>query len=207
MRELAMMRMICDTNYILDPDERTCPKLANWRRSSRSAARTATSRSSSSPSGSACSSWCATFASAASSVRLHTGSVPQTAPPRRDPALQERPGLPRVPEHRLRRHRAQPAERQRRHQLRSPLEPGEARAAHRPRLAQAPDKAGHRHPSRLGRDHRAANDRDAQDKTGASRRRPRPARRSEQVSAHQRAANVSFAAPTTAGTVGLRPTV
>jgi hypothetical protein len=28
MRELAMMRMICDTNYILDQTERTCPKLA-----------------------------------------------------------------------------------------------------------------------------------------------------------------------------------
>jgi hypothetical protein len=27
-RELAMMRMICDTNYILDPDDRACPKLA-----------------------------------------------------------------------------------------------------------------------------------------------------------------------------------
>lgn len=27
-RELAMMRMICDSNYILDPDDRTCPKLA-----------------------------------------------------------------------------------------------------------------------------------------------------------------------------------
>ena len=27
-RELAMMRMVCDTNYILDPDERACPKLA-----------------------------------------------------------------------------------------------------------------------------------------------------------------------------------
>lgn len=27
-RELAMMRMICDTNYILDPDDKTCPKLA-----------------------------------------------------------------------------------------------------------------------------------------------------------------------------------
>ena len=27
-RELAMMRMICDTNYILDPDDETCPKLA-----------------------------------------------------------------------------------------------------------------------------------------------------------------------------------
>jgi hypothetical protein len=26
-RELAMMRMICDTNYILDPDDRACPKL------------------------------------------------------------------------------------------------------------------------------------------------------------------------------------
>jgi len=28
MRELAMLRMVCDTNYILDDDERTCPKLA-----------------------------------------------------------------------------------------------------------------------------------------------------------------------------------
>jgi hypothetical protein len=27
-RELAMCRMICDTNYILDPEERACPKLA-----------------------------------------------------------------------------------------------------------------------------------------------------------------------------------
>ncbi len=27
MRELAMMRMVCDTNYILDDKERTCPKL------------------------------------------------------------------------------------------------------------------------------------------------------------------------------------
>jgi superfamily II DNA or RNA helicase len=28
MRELAMMRMVCDTNYILDADDRECPKLA-----------------------------------------------------------------------------------------------------------------------------------------------------------------------------------
>ncbi len=27
-RELAMMRMICDTNFILDPNDRVCPKLA-----------------------------------------------------------------------------------------------------------------------------------------------------------------------------------
>ena len=27
MRELAMMRMVCDTNYILDPEDRVCPKL------------------------------------------------------------------------------------------------------------------------------------------------------------------------------------
>ncbi|SPE58517.1 conserved hypothetical protein [Verrucomicrobia bacterium] len=28
MRHLAMMRMVCDTNYILNPDDRVCPKLA-----------------------------------------------------------------------------------------------------------------------------------------------------------------------------------
>jgi superfamily II DNA or RNA helicase len=27
MRELAMMRMVCDTNYILNPDDKVCPKL------------------------------------------------------------------------------------------------------------------------------------------------------------------------------------
>ena len=27
LRGLAMMRMVCDTNYILDPTEKTCPKL------------------------------------------------------------------------------------------------------------------------------------------------------------------------------------
>jgi superfamily II DNA or RNA helicase len=31
-RELAMMRMICDTNYILDPDDRTCPKITELER-------------------------------------------------------------------------------------------------------------------------------------------------------------------------------
>jgi hypothetical protein len=31
-RELAMMRMICDTNFILDPEDRTCPKLAELKR-------------------------------------------------------------------------------------------------------------------------------------------------------------------------------
>lgn len=31
MRELAMMRMVCDTNYILDPTSRTCPKLRELR--------------------------------------------------------------------------------------------------------------------------------------------------------------------------------
>jgi superfamily II DNA or RNA helicase len=28
MRHMAMMRMVCDTNYILNPDQRACPKLA-----------------------------------------------------------------------------------------------------------------------------------------------------------------------------------
>jgi hypothetical protein len=31
MRELAMMRMLCDTTYILDPNDRTCPKLRELR--------------------------------------------------------------------------------------------------------------------------------------------------------------------------------
>ena len=32
MRELAMMRMVCDTNYILDPKDRVCPKLGELER-------------------------------------------------------------------------------------------------------------------------------------------------------------------------------
>ncbi len=32
MRELAMLRMVCDTNYILDPNDRVCPKLAELER-------------------------------------------------------------------------------------------------------------------------------------------------------------------------------
>ncbi len=32
MRELAMMRMTCDTNYILDPKERACPKLGEFQK-------------------------------------------------------------------------------------------------------------------------------------------------------------------------------
>jgi superfamily II DNA or RNA helicase len=32
MRELAMMRMVCDTNYILDPKDRVCPKLVELKK-------------------------------------------------------------------------------------------------------------------------------------------------------------------------------
>jgi len=32
MRELAMMRMTCDTNYILDPNDRVCPKLGELKK-------------------------------------------------------------------------------------------------------------------------------------------------------------------------------
>ncbi len=32
MRELAMMRMTCDTNYILDPNDRSCPKLVELKK-------------------------------------------------------------------------------------------------------------------------------------------------------------------------------
>ena len=100
----------------------------------------------------------------------HTGSVPQRRRRAEIKRLQVRPGLPRLPQHRQRQHRPQPAKCQRGHQLRPSLEPGAAGATDLPSLAQASDKAGHGHSSRFGRDHRTANDRDAQDQTGSGRK-------------------------------------
>ena len=77
--------------------------------------------------------------------------------------------MPAVPHHRRRQHRPEPSERQRRHQLRSALEPGTARTAHRARLAQAPDAARDRHPSGLRRHHRASHARDARQQAGTRR--------------------------------------
>ena len=89
MRDLGMMRMICDTNYILDPDDRDCPSSTNWRRSSTNAATIPTSRSSSFPSGNGCSNWSATCASEhGARLRLaHRQRAPETPPrPRSSPS-------------------------------------------------------------------------------------------------------------------------
>ena len=102
-------------------------------------------------------------------LRLAHGQRPAVAPPRRDQPLQDRSGMPPVPHHRRRQHRLESPERQRRHQLRSALEPGTARTAHRARLAQAPDAARDRHPSGLRRHHRASHARDARQQAGARR--------------------------------------
>ena len=40
LRNLGMMRMTCDTNFILNPEDRACAKLPSWRRFSKNAATT-----------------------------------------------------------------------------------------------------------------------------------------------------------------------
>ena len=105
-RELAMMRMICDTNYILDPDDRTCPKLAEieklleecgendakviifseWERMLE-LVRDLCDR-------------------ARHRLRLAYRQRAATAPPRGNQRLQGRPAMPRVSQHGCRRDRA-----------------------------------------------------------------------------------------------------
>ena len=57
-----MMRMVCDTNYILNPEHRACPKLAELEKLLEECRDNPTSKSSSSPNGSGCSNWCASCA-------------------------------------------------------------------------------------------------------------------------------------------------
>ena len=77
-RELAMMRMVCDTNYILDPERPHLPETGRTGKTPRGVPRESTPRSSSSPNGSGCWNWCATCASERElGFAWHTGSVPQ----------------------------------------------------------------------------------------------------------------------------------
>jgi SNF2 family DNA or RNA helicase len=55
MRELAMARMVCDTNYI--PNNASVQSWVRWKKSSKNASPIRTSRSSSFPNGRRCSSW------------------------------------------------------------------------------------------------------------------------------------------------------
>ena len=111
LRHLNMMRMVCDTNYILNPEHRACPKLAEleklleecrdnpdvkvivfseWERMlelARESVRPAQAR-----------------------LRLAHRHRPPEAPPRRDQRLQVRPALPRLSQHRFGRRGPEPPE-------------------------------------------------------------------------------------------------
>ena len=196
LRHLAMMRMICDTNYILDPDQRACPKLAELEKILEEC------RDNDDVKVIVFSEWERMLelvrglcAPAQARLRLAHRHRAAEAPPRRDQRLQERPELPRLPQHRFRRDRPEPAERQRRHQLRPAVEPGQARTAHRPRLAQAPDPRRHRHQPGLRKHHRAPHAGHALQQAGAGRRRARPQRRPQGDQAPERPAGLPGQAP------------
>ena len=176
---LACMRMICDTPAILDPTCRISPKLEELEGILERPARGARPQDHR---------VLRVGADAGAGARAgrrdgRRGGLAHrlgaaAAPPRRDRALQAGPGLPAVPLHRQRQRRAQPAGGERGGQRRPAVEPGEARAAHRPRLAQAPDPLGDGRQSRLRGLDRAPHAASARAQAGAGRRRARRAGRS-----------------------------
>ena len=148
-RELAMMRMICDTNYILDPEDRACPKLGELEKileeSQENDAKVIVF-----------SEWERMLELARElcgrlnlGFAWHTGSVPQR---RRRAEINLFKGdtgcrvfLSTAPTWQQR--KPEPAKYQRGDQLRSAVEPGQNRAAYRPRLAQASNPHCDRHQS------------------------------------------------------------
>ena len=179
---LACMRMICDTPAILDPTCRVSPKLeelegilsdlleeperkiivfSEWERMLEMV------RELAGGTGRGC------------GLAHRLGAA--AAPPRRDRSLQAGPRLPAVPLHRQRQRRAQSAGRERGRERRPAVEPGEARAAHRARLAQEPDAFGDGRQSRLRGFDRAPDSASSRSQAGAGRRRARRPRRSRRA--------------------------
>ena len=178
-RELAMMRMICDTNFILDQTDRTCPKLGGTGKDPGGVPRQQGCQ------GDRVFGMGAHAGAGEGTVRTHENRLclahrvgAAATAPGRDPAVQEQSGVPRLPEHRFGEHGAEPAERERRGQLRPAVESGAPGTAHRARLAQTPDARRHGDPPGVGEHDRAAHARHPLDQAGACRRHPRHARRS-----------------------------
>ncbi len=173
-RWLACMRMVCDTPYILDADCRVCPKLAELREILEELLTEPGTKIL------VFSEWERMLDLVREAIQemgigfaWHTGSVPLPRRREEDPPLQGGPSLPPLPVHRLRRRGPQPPGGQRGDQPRPPLEPGPAGAAHRPRLAQAPDAPRPRPlPGDRGH-HRAPDDPPPRRQAEARRRRPR----------------------------------
>ena len=179
---LACMRMICDTPAILDPTCRVSPKLeelegilsdlleepdrkiivfSEWERMLELVRELAGG------------------AGRGGGLAYRLGAA--AAPPRRDRPLQAGPCLPAVPLHRQRQRRAQPAGRKRGRERRPAVESGEARTAHRTRLAQEPDALGDGRQSRLRGFDRAPDSAPSRSQAGAGRRRARRPRRSRRA--------------------------
>ena len=142
-RLLACMRMLCDTPFILDPACRISPKLEELERVlSRAAHRSGPQGDRVLGMGAHADPGARDGAGSGDRGRLAHRLGAAGPPPRRDRALQARPRVPAVPVHRQRQRRAQPADGERGDQPRPAVEPGEAGAAHRARLAQEPDAHG-----------------------------------------------------------------
>ena len=107
LRHLTMMRMVCDTDYILDPKHRDCPKLAELEKVLEEC------RDNDDVKVIVFSEWermlelvRESVPAAQARLRLAHRLGAPAAPPRRDQRLQVRPALPRLPQHRFRRRRA-----------------------------------------------------------------------------------------------------
>jgi hypothetical protein len=204
LRALSMMRMVCDTNYILDPKDKTCPKLSELEKILEEC------RENSDVKVLIFSEWARMIELVRGlceklgiGYAIHTGSIPQAAAQARgDLALQERPRLPYFSQHRFRQHRTESAERERGDQLRFTLESGQAGAANRARLAQTPDPVGYGHQSGFGKHHRTPDAEHLGEQAGAGGGGSRLARRYKGSPLQGRTAGPACAPPASLGTCG-----
>ncbi len=197
LRHLNMMRMVCDTNYILNPEHRACPKIKELEKILEEC------RDNPDVKVIIFSEWERMLELARDLCRRlelgfawHTGTVPQKRRRAEINLFKSDPALPGLPQHRFRRGGSEFAKRQRGHQLRLALESGQAGAAHRARLAQTPDPPRHRHQPHFRKHHRAPHARNPLQQAGAVRRRAGSQGRPRRNQAAQRTAGLPVQAAT-----------
>ena len=159
---ITNLRMLCDSTFLLDKQTNVSPKLEEF-------GELLTQLLGAGPHKAVVfSQWEVMLQKAAEVVErlgmgfvvLH-GNVPGKAAARPDRALSRRRLVPRLPQHRRRRHRPEPARRGYRDQSRSPVEPGGPRAAHCPRPPHGPAPPGAGVQPGDARQHRGARATDA----------------------------------------------
>ena len=196
MRHLNMMRMVCDTNYILNPEHRACPKIKELEKILEEC------RDNPDVKVIIFSEWERMLELARDLCQRlelgfawHTGTVPQKRRRAEINVFKSDPQLPRLPQHRFRRGGPESAKRQRRHQLRPALESGQAGATHRARLAQTPNPPRHRHQPHFRKNHRAPHAGHPLQQAGALRRRAGPQGQPGRDQTAQRTAGLPVQAP------------